>query len=157
MACLLFTAATGTRPTLVAYRGTGPAMNDLVGGHVDFFCEQAVSVAGQITSGTIKAYAVSSSERLASLPNVPTAKELGYEIVGNSPYGLVGPKGMEPAVMKTLHDGFKKAMDEPKHQEVLDQLNQDPWYRTGDDYLAWAKATYASDRALIERLGLLAK
>ena len=60
MACLLFTAATGTTPTLVAYRGTGPAMNDLVGGHVDFFCEQAVSVSGQINSGAIKAYAVSS-------------------------------------------------------------------------------------------------
>ena len=71
MACLLFTAATGTRPTLVAYRGTGPAMNDLVGGHVDFFCEQAVSVSGQITSGTIKAYAVSS--RNVS-PRCPTCR-----------------------------------------------------------------------------------
>ena len=60
MACLLFAAATGTKPTLIAYRGTGPAMNDLIGGHVDFFCEQAVSVSGQITSGAIKAYAVSS-------------------------------------------------------------------------------------------------
>src|SRR4051794_5590190 len=57
MACLLFTAATGTTPTLIAYRGTGPAMNDLVGGHVDFLCEQAVSVSSQIHSGTIKAYA----------------------------------------------------------------------------------------------------
>src|SRR6266568_4885349 len=55
MACLLFTAEAGVKPTLVAYRGTGPAMNDLVGGHVDFLCEQAVSVAQQIVAGTIKA------------------------------------------------------------------------------------------------------
>ena len=55
----------GIKPTLVAYRGTGPAMNDLVGGHVDFFCEQSVSVAEQITAGTIKGYCgVSASEPL---------------------------------------------------------------------------------------------
>ena len=65
MACLLFTTAIGAKPTLVAYRGTGPAMNDLIGGHVDFFCEQSVSVVEQVKSGTIKAYAVSAAERLA--------------------------------------------------------------------------------------------
>ena len=52
----------------MAYRGTAPALNDLIGGHVDFFCEQAVSVAPQIAAGTVKAYAVSSSERLADAP-----------------------------------------------------------------------------------------
>ena len=65
MACLLFTSAVGAKPTLVAYRGTGPAMNDLIGGHVDFFCEQSVSVTEQVKSGAIKAYAVSAAERLA--------------------------------------------------------------------------------------------
>ncbi len=61
MACLLFNTAAGVKPNLVAYRGTGPAMNDLIGGHVDFFCEQAVSVAEQVTGGTIKAYGVSAT------------------------------------------------------------------------------------------------
>ena len=60
-------------------------------------------------------------------------------------------------MIKTLHDGFKKAIDEPKHQELLDTLNQDLWYKTSEEYAGWAKATYASERALIERLGLLAK
>jgi tripartite-type tricarboxylate transporter receptor subunit TctC len=64
---------------------------------------------------------------------------------------------MDPAVVKVLHDGFKKAMDDPKHQELLDTLNQDVWYKTSEEYAAWAKTTYASERALIERLGLLAK
>src|SRR5438132_7645074 len=71
MACLLFTARAGVKPSLVAYRGTAPALSDLIGGHVDFFCEQAVSVAPQILAGTIKAYRVSSRERLAILPDVP--------------------------------------------------------------------------------------
>src|SRR5207342_987664 len=74
MACLLFNAEVGAKPTAVAYRGTGPAMNDLVAGHVDFFCEQSVSVAEQAKSGAIKAYAVSAAERLAALSDVPTAR-----------------------------------------------------------------------------------
>ena len=88
---------------------------------------------------------------------MPTAKDLGYNVVSTSPYGLVGPKGMDAAVVKTLHDAFKKAMDDPKHVEVLEQLNQEPWYRSSDDYRSWAVATFAKEKALIERLGLAAK
>jgi tripartite-type tricarboxylate transporter receptor subunit TctC len=61
MACLLFTSELGLKPTLVAYRGTGPALNDLVGGHVDFLCEQSASVAEQINAATVKGYLVSGS------------------------------------------------------------------------------------------------
>ena len=64
---------------------------------------------------------------------------------------------MDPAVTKALHDAFKKAMDDPKHLELLDQLNQDAWYRSGDDYAKWARETFARDKLLIERLGLAAK
>ena len=78
-------------------------------------------------------------------------------MVANSPYGLAGPKGMDPAVMKVLHDAFKKAMDEPAHLAVLDQLNQPVWYKTSADYATWAKDTFAKERKLIEKLGLLAK
>src|SRR5882757_1379022 len=82
MACLLFTAEIGAKPTLVAYRGSGPALNDLVGGHVDFMCEQSVSVAESVLAGSVKAFAVSAAKRLEMLPNVPTAKEAGinYEM-----------------------------------------------------------------------------
>ena len=79
MACLLFASEAGVQPGLVAYRGTAPALNDLIGGHVDFFCEQAVSVAPQIIGGAIRAYGVSANERLAILPDVPTAKEAGID------------------------------------------------------------------------------
>jgi tripartite-type tricarboxylate transporter receptor subunit TctC len=88
---------------------------------------------------------------------VPTAQELGYKVISTSPYGLVGPKGMGATVTQTLHDAFKKAMDDPKHLELLDQLNQDMWYRSGEDYAKWARDTFARDRQLIERLGLAAK
>ena len=86
MACLLFTSEAQVKPNLVAYRGTGPAMNDLIGGHVDFFCDQAVSVTGQILSGTVKAYAISGDKRLATLPGRAdregTRRRLPHEYLG---------------------------------------------------------------------------
>ena len=85
---------------------------------------------------------------------MPTAKELGYGVVSTSPYGLVGPKGMDPAVVKTLHDAFKKAIDDPKHLELLAQLNQDVWYLNSEDYTKWARDTFGKEKALIDRLGL---
>ena len=71
MACLLFNSEFGLKPTLVAYRGTRPAVNDLVGGHVDFLCDQSVSVAEQTKAGSV----TSSDQRLAALPDVPSARE----------------------------------------------------------------------------------
>ena len=68
MACLLFTSATKVNPTLVAYRGSVLGMNDMIGGHVDFLCEQSVSVSKQVSGGTIKAYGISATQRLAALP-----------------------------------------------------------------------------------------
>src|SRR6185295_16043589 len=87
----------------------------------------------------------------------PTAKELGYDVVSSSPYGIVGPRGMDTKVVKILHDAFKKAIDDPEHQRVLQQLDQVYWYKSTDDYAKWASETNVSERALIERLGLAAK
>ena len=110
-----------------------------------------------VDSGRLRLLVTFGEQRTKRWPNVPTAKELGYNVVSTSPYGIVGPKGMDPAVVRTLHDAFRKAMDDPKHLEVLAQLNQDAWYRSGDDYAKWAREQYAKDKLLIERLGLAAK
>jgi tripartite-type tricarboxylate transporter receptor subunit TctC len=122
MACVMFSASAGVKPTQVAYRGTGPAMNDLVGGHVDYFCEQAVSVTSQITSGAIKAYAVSSPARLATLPDVPTAKELGVDYDMNIWAGIFAPKGTPKEVVDKLADALDKSLDDPTVQKRLADL-----------------------------------
>jgi len=122
MACLLFSSATATKPTLIAYRGTGPAMNDLVGGHVDFFCEQAVSVSGQVNSGAIKAYAVSSGQRLPTLPNVPTAKELGVDYQMSIWAGIFAPKGVSREIVERLAGALDNALDDPGVQKRLADL-----------------------------------
>jgi tripartite-type tricarboxylate transporter receptor subunit TctC len=122
MACLLFTAEIGAKPTLVAYRGSGPALNDLVGGHVDLLCEQSVSVADQVLAGSVKAYAVSASERLAMLPNVPTAKEAGLNYEMSVWAGLFAPKSTPSEAIAKLADALDMALDEPIVRQTLAQL-----------------------------------
>ena len=122
MACLLFTAQIGAKPTLIAYRGSGPALNDLMGGHVDFMCEQSVSVADQVLAGSVKAYAVSAGERLAMLPNVPTAREAGVNYEMSVWAGLFAPKGVPPEVIARLADALDKALDDPAVRETLARL-----------------------------------
>jgi len=122
MACLLFAAQAGVKPILVGYRGTGPAMNDLVGGHVDFFCEQAVSVTGQINSGAVKAYAISAEERLATLPAVPTARELGIDFRMSVWSGIFAPKGVPQEIIDKLSQALDKTLDDPGVQKRLAEL-----------------------------------
>lgn len=123
MACLLFNSQFGLRPSSIAYRGTGPAVNDLLGGHVDYLCEQVVSVAEQVNSGTLKAYVVSSSERLPNLPNVPTGKEAGapeYEMSIWS--GMFAPRGTPKEIIAKLADAADKALDDPNVSKRLHEL-----------------------------------
>lgn len=106
----------------VAYRGTGPALNDLVSGQVDFMCDQIVSVAGQLQAGTIKAYAVASEKRSPALPDVPTTTEAGLpEFKIEAWNGLAGPKGMPKEAVDKLVDALDKALkDEATQKRLLD-------------------------------------
>ena len=113
MACLLFNRALDIRPMSVAYRGTAPAMNDLVGGHVDFLCEQSVSVAEQIAAGTVKAYVVSANQRLTALPDIPSAKEGGINYQMSIWAGIFAPKGTPKEIIAKLAAVLDKAMDDP--------------------------------------------
>ena len=140
----------------IPFKGNADLQSALLGGHV-MAQSDATGWDKFVDSGQMRLLVTFGERRTKRWPAVPTAQELGYNVVSTSPYGLVGPKGMDPAVARTLHDAFKRAMEEPRHVELLEQLNQDAWYRSGDDYLRWATAQYAKDKALIERLGLAAK
>ena len=140
----------------IPFKGNADSMQALLGGHVQA-ASDATGWDKFVDSGQMRLLVTFGDTRTKRWPQVPTAQELGYGVVANSPYGLVGPKGMDPAVVKALHDAFKKAIDDPRHGEVLDQLNQPPWYKNSDDYRRWATETFTKERALIERLGLLAR
>jgi tripartite-type tricarboxylate transporter receptor subunit TctC len=107
----------------IPYRGTGPALNDLVGGQVDFMCDQIPSVIGQVQANTIKAYAIASAQRSPALPNIPTTAEAGlpgYQIEAWN--GLVGPAGMPADVVKKIVDALDKALDDPAVKKRLEDL-----------------------------------
>ena len=140
----------------VPFKGNADLQQALLGGHV-MAQSDATGWDKFVDNGQMRLLVTFGDKRTKRWPDVPTAKDLGYNVVSSSPYGLVGPKGMDPAVVKTLHDAFRKAMDDPKHVEVLAQLNQEAWYRSGEDYAKWAREAYARDKLLIERLGLAAK
>jgi tripartite-type tricarboxylate transporter receptor subunit TctC len=140
----------------VPFKGNADLQQALLGGHV-MAQSDATGWDKFVDGGQMRLLLTFGDKRTKRWPNVPTAQELGYGVVSTSPYGLVGPKGMDPAVTRALHDAFKKAMDDPKHIELLAQLNQDAWYRSGDDYAKWARDQFTKDKALIERLGLAAK
>ena len=140
----------------IPFKGNADQMQALLGGHV-MAASDATGWDKFVDAGQMRLLVTFGSNRTKRWPDVPTAKDLGFNVVSSSPYGLVGPKGMDPAVMKTLHDAFKKAMDDPKHVEVLEQLNQPVWYKNSADYAAWARETLGKEKALIERLGLAAK
>ena len=140
----------------VPFKGNADLQQALLGGHVSAQSD-ATGWDKYVDGGQMRLLLTFGEKRTQRWPEVPTAKELGYGVVSTSPYGLAGPKGMDPAVVQKLHDAFKKAMDDPRHAELMLQLNQDAWYRSGADFAQWAREAFAKDRLLIERLGLAAK
>ena len=140
----------------VPFKGNADLQQALLGGHVAAQSD-ATGWDKFVDNGQMRLLATFGETRTKRWPQVPTVKELGYGVVSTSPYGLAGPKGMEPAVVKILHDAFRKALDDPKNLEVMAQLNQEVWYRSGDDYAKWARETFVKDKVLIEKLGLAAK
>lgn len=115
MCALMIIQATGAKPGLVPYRGTGPAMQDLVSGQVDVLCDQATTATPQILAGTIKPYAVTSKQRLAALKDVPSYVEAGIPDFEMTIWnGLYAPKGTPKPVLDKLHDALQKFIDDPK-------------------------------------------
>jgi tripartite-type tricarboxylate transporter receptor subunit TctC len=109
----LFNSQFGLKPALVAYRGTAPALNDLVGGQIDYMVDQSLNVIPQIKAGTIKVYAIAAAQRLESLPDVPTSKEAGVDFIFSAWNAMVAPKGTPKDIIAKLSDALNKALEDP--------------------------------------------
>ena len=124
--CLLFNSVIGVSPNGIPYRGTGPAMNDLVGGQVDYLCDQAVNVAPQARGGTIKTLAVAQDKRAPALPDVPTSTEAGTPgfkvVVWNA---MFAPKDTPLPVVETLNKALRAALADPQLKAKLEDLGAD--------------------------------
>jgi tripartite-type tricarboxylate transporter receptor subunit TctC len=145
---------TGVQFLHVPFKGNADSTQALMGGHI-MAQSDATGWGRHVDAGTFRLLVTFGEKRTKW--NAPTAKELGIDIVSYSPYGIVGPKGMEPQLVKTLHDAFKKTLDDPEHLKVLQQFDQVYWYKSSEEYAKWAAETLKAERATIERVGLLAK
>ena len=137
---MLFMSAIETDLTTVPYKGTGPAMNDLLGGQVDFMCDQTTNTTSQIKSGKIHAYGVTTKTRVASLKDIPTLDEQGlkgFEVAVW--HGMYAPKGTPKAAVDKLVASLQEALRDPTVKTRFNDLGTDP--------IAQDKATPAALRA----------
>lgn len=124
---MLFMSAIETEFTTIPYKGTGPAMNDLLGGQVDFMCDQTSNTISQIKAGKIKVYGVTTSARVSALPDVPTMQEAGLPGFEVSVWqGLYAPKGTPKAIIDTLAKALQAALADPALRKRFDELGTDP-------------------------------
>ncbi|QIA22634.1 tripartite tricarboxylate transporter substrate-binding protein [Mesorhizobium sp. AA22] len=124
---MLFMSAIGTPLVTVPYKGTGPAMTDLLGGQVDIMCDQTTNTTKQIQGGTIKAYAVTSPERLDVLPDVPTTTEAGLpEVQVGIWHGLYAPKGTPAEVTERLSKSLQVALKDQNVAARFAELGTKP-------------------------------
>jgi tripartite-type tricarboxylate transporter receptor subunit TctC len=140
---MLLQSALGTTLTTVPYRGTGPAMNDLVGGHVDVMCDQTTNTTPQIQSGAVKAYAVTTPDRVASLPNLPSVVEAGLPSIQVAVWhGLYAPRGTPEAIVNRLSQSLQKALQADSVKSRFAELGTAP--------VALDRATPAALRSHLE-------
>ncbi len=121
--CILLHEMLKIDPNSVPYRGTGPALTDLVSGKVDYLCDQIVSVSSQVSGGAVKGLAIATPERSPSLPDVPTTKEAGLPDFQVSAWNAVfAPKGTPADVAAKLNDALVKALTDPATRKKLEDL-----------------------------------
>jgi tripartite-type tricarboxylate transporter receptor subunit TctC len=138
LGCVLLNYRIGVNVTHVPYRGTGPAMQDLEGGRIDYLCEIITTAKPQIDGGTVKALAILDSKRSPALPNLPTAAEQGTEnLIAYTWNAIFLPKGAPEPIVKKLHDAAFAAMHTPEVRDRLANLGAQivPDSETTPDYL----------------------
>lgn len=146
-------AKNGAQMTHILFKGTAEGIIALRGGHIDALAD-GTGWAQFVDGGQFRLLAVFGDKRLKRWPNVPTLKELGYDVAEVSPWGIIGPKGIEPAVVKVLHDGFRKAMDDPEFLKALELLVQEPTYMSTEDYRTYSLGQIPVQKAIVEKYKL---
>jgi tripartite-type tricarboxylate transporter receptor subunit TctC len=137
----------------VPFKGGPESINALMGGHIHAIADVTVW-APQVDAGQLRLLVTFGATRTRRWPNVPTLKELGFDMVATSPYGLAGPKNMNPPAVKALHDSLRKGMDDPAFRATMEKLDQELWYQSSEDYHAYAMREIALQKQVVEEFGL---
>ena len=137
----------------VPYKGSADLMLAVVSGQL-MAAADSTGFAPQVQAGKLRVLNTWGDKRLDKFPDAPTLKELGYDIVQNSPFGIGAPKGTPLETVKRLHDAFKKAMEEPSYVNALGRYDMLPNYMGTADYTKFAQDTFVKEKALVDKLGL---
>jgi tripartite-type tricarboxylate transporter receptor subunit TctC len=140
----------------IPYKGSAELMQAIVGGHI-MAAADSTGFAPLVEAGKLRVLNTWGEQRLAKFPDAPTLKELGIDVVQNSPFGIGAPRGTPPDVVKKLHDGFKKAMEDPSYVQALARYDMLPIYMDSNQYAKFAQDTFLKEKALVEKLGLATK
>jgi tripartite-type tricarboxylate transporter receptor subunit TctC len=152
----LIAGHSGVKFTHVPMKGGSESIAAVLGGHVMLQAESP-SWQASVDSGQMRLLKIWTEERHKRWPDVPTLKELGYPFVFDSPFGLGGPKGIDLEIVKKLHDAFKVAYDDPKSIEIYEKFNFARRYMNTADYVNFVPEMVASEKAAVEKLGLVKK
>jgi tripartite-type tricarboxylate transporter receptor subunit TctC len=139
--------------THVPFKGNAEAMNALLGGHIHAVADSS-GWAPLVNAGRFRLLVTWGAARTKNWPDVPTLREIGIDMVSNSPFGIAGPKGMDPAVVKVLHDAFKKGLEEPSYAAAMAKLDQELFYLSSEDYRRFALQQIEEARRFVAELGL---
>ncbi|MBC7445665.1 MAG: tripartite tricarboxylate transporter substrate binding protein [Polaromonas sp.] len=137
----------------VPYKGSADLMQSILGGNI-MAAADSTGFAPQVEAGKLRVLNTWGEQRLAKFPDAPTLKELGLDLVQNSPFGLGAPRGTPPAVVKRLHDAFKAAMEQDSYKTALGRYDMVPMYMGTAGYSKFAQDTFVREKALIDKLGL---
>ena len=151
-----FAQRAGIQLNHIPFKGNTENMQAVLGGHT-MSASDATGWAPHVDSGRLRLIATYGSKRTKRWSQVPTLDELGYKTVSDSPFGVCGPKGMDPAIVRVLHDAFRKTLDDPNVVATLDKYDQPVIYMNTETYTKWARDTYESEKITIERLGMAQK
>jgi tripartite-type tricarboxylate transporter receptor subunit TctC len=143
----------GIKWTHIPFKGNSEAMNALLGGHIDAVADSS-GWAQLVNAGRLRLLVTWGAARTKNWPNVPTLRDIGIDLVANSPFGIAGPKGVDAKVVKVLHDAFKKGLEEPSYAEAMAKLDQEQFYLSSDDYQKFALQQIEDARRFIAELGL---
>lgn len=143
----------GIKWTQVPFKGGAETNAAVLGGHVDATAD-STGWGSLVNAGELRLLCTWGAQRTKRWPEVPTLMELGYDIIADSPFGIGGPKGMQPDVVKKLHDAFKIAVEDKDVIETLNKLDMAPRYMDTASYHKFAMDTIKEQRELIEKLGL---
>jgi tripartite-type tricarboxylate transporter receptor subunit TctC len=146
--------AEGIKWEPVVFKETPAAVAACLGGHVDLVSQNPGDVVSYIKAGRFRLLASFSDIRWPWVPDVPTAKELGYKFDVNSWLALGAPKGVPKPAMDKLRDAFKRAMDDPEFIEIMNKIYIPPAYKTAEEYKNLVEVGYKESETMIRELGL---